>query len=104
MSPHAFVQATDQSQRNWALVGGSSCSIGSALQHRTLDDSCNVCRVLRRDLSIKRGLKAKKQAGEYSKAARGSEEGGAKCIATVHTELLGDDYDDIMRRMTDYDI
>jgi len=47
---------------------------------------------LRRDLSIKRGLRAKKLAEDKPTAARGSEEGGAKCICDVHTEFL-EDYD-----------
>ena len=40
---------------------------------------CNVCKVLRQAQTIKRGLRAKKLAGEKPTAARGSEEGGAKC-------------------------
>jgi len=40
------------------------------------------------EMSIKRRLRAKKLAGELPTTARGSEEGGAKCVATVHKELL----------------
>ena len=43
---------------------------------------------LRRDLSVKRRLRAKKLTGELPTTARGSEEGGAKCVATVHIQLL----------------
>ena len=39
---------------------------------------------LRRDLAIKRRLRAKKLAGKLPTTARGSEEGGEKCVATVH--------------------
>jgi len=52
------------------------------------EGTCNVCRVLRRDLPIRRRLRAKKLAGELPTTARGSEEDGAKCVATVHRELL----------------
>ena len=50
--------------------------------------ACNVCRVLRRDLPIKRRFRAKKLAGELPTTAHCSEEGGAKCVAAVHRELL----------------
>ena len=55
---------------------------------RFVYDTRNVCRVLRRDLPIKRRLRAKKLAGELPTTARGSEEVGAKCVATVDRELL----------------
>jgi len=56
---------------------------------RVKKNRCNVCRVLRRDLSIKKGP----QGEEASRGITdGSEVGGAKCIATVQvhrpTELL----------------
>jgi len=47
-----------------------------------------VCKV-RRDLSIKRGLRAKKLAGDQPTAARSSEEGGAKCISDGAYRVAG---------------
>ena len=42
-----------------------------------------------------------KLTGEQPTAVRGSEEGGAKCISTVHTELLDQDLGDDEMMMGD---